>query len=95
MGKPPLPPPSSTNKRRKNNNNYHPHELDAQTTVLGIVSQSPLGPRWSEEECVAFFNGLKEERDGFENKYSEHIPNFDSIAAEDGEVGEGVREYVR
>ena len=39
MGKPPLPPPSSTNKRRKknNNNNYHSHELDAQTTVLGIV----------------------------------------------------------
>jgi hypothetical protein len=62
MGKPPLPPPSSTNKRKKNNNNnYHSHELDAQTTVLGIVSQSPLGPRWSEEECVAFFNGLKEE----------------------------------
>ena len=85
MGKPPLPPPSSTNKRKKNNNNnYHSHELDAQTTVLGIVSQSPLGPRWSEEECVAFFNGLKEERDGFENTYSEHIPNFDSIAQKTG-----------
>ena len=40
---------------------------------------------------MAFFNGLKEERDGFENTYSEHIPNFDSIAAK---TGRSVKECV-
>lgn len=96
-GKPPLPPSKRKKTTIKNaagagTNHYSYAELDdEQTTILGIVSQSPLGPRWTEEECAAFFNGLKEEREGFENKYSEHIPNFDSIAAK---TGRSVKECV-
>ena len=102
MGKPPLPPPSSTNKRRKNNNNnnYHSHELDAQTTVVlrhAVYAVAAASVRdGSEEECVAFFNGLKEERDRFENTYNEHIPNFDSIAQKTGRsVKECVNMYIK
>ena len=40
------------------------------------------------------FNGLKEEKEGVEKKKSEHVPNFEVIAAKT-EVGERVREYVR
>ena len=106
-GKPPRPPPKSnktnsnnnTNKRKRSSQHdagtttthYHSHELDGQTTILGIVSQSPLGPRWTEEECTAFFNGLKEEKEGVEKKKSEHVPNFEVIAAK---TGRSVKECV-
>ena len=41
--------------------------------------------------CTAFFNGLKEEKEGVEKKKSEHVPNFEVIAAK---TGRSVKECV-